>query len=506
MVFKYGVNDSSIEPNIVIKYYAKCEDNSNKIRKCKIPFKFGSEGQTNRLFLTGNEDNRNVQYWSDDISSDKDYNELLYFPELNYSIVGDKGNAITGYMRLTDSSAAIFKGRSANEPTIYYMTGNLQSSYDSNGNLSYAIDVFSIKSGSVGETIINRNSTSNLAEDNLILTENGVFGLVLNNSNVTVTERYVRERSRLINGRLLSGQYNLEKACAIEYNNRYYLAVGGEENGCFIADARYKTSVDDDIDGSYNYEWWYWDNIPAKKFYEIDGKLIFTNNNGSLYIFDNEKTDREHLHVEDNIFTIASDESGTIAFTRESEDIANASNISFNCNLVLDSEEIIEAGIMLNCKIEGDRLRLYRINERGEEERLKVKSFSGDTLKGDIINNMPIVAEWYTPYLNFGSAMQSKTMYRMTLTAERRLGKPFSFGYVIKGRNESLVSDGFNLSEENYNDLGYDYKFGQSFTIYKKERDFNYISFKFISDEAGDCVINELTVVYDYHSDNRGIK
>ena len=57
--------------------------------------------------------------------------------------------------------------------------------------------------------------------------------------------------------------------------------------------------------------------------------------------------------MEDNIFTIASDESGTIAFTRESEDIANASNISFNCNLVLDSEEIIEAGIIVKRKNSG---------------------------------------------------------------------------------------------------------------------------------------------------------
>ena len=72
--------------------------------------------------------------------------------------------------------------------------------------------------------------------------------------------RDTQENARSINERLKRHE-NLSEAVGIVYKNRYYLAV---DNVCYIADSRYKYTSEDSVDGSYNYEWWFWDNVPVR--------------------------------------------------------------------------------------------------------------------------------------------------------------------------------------------------------------------------------------------------
>lgn len=119
-------------------------------------------------------------------------------------------------------------------------------------------DEFFVKAGSIGESCITAHGTANLSGDPLMVSENGVYGIVLS-GNVATDERYARERSRSVNTELL--KHDLSDACGIAYKNRYYLAVDGE---CFVADARYKYTLDADMDDTYNYEWFHYKNIPAR--------------------------------------------------------------------------------------------------------------------------------------------------------------------------------------------------------------------------------------------------
>ena len=159
--------------------------------------------------------------------------------------------------------------------------------------------------------MINRDASLNFLGDNIILSENGVFGIVLS-ENITTAERYARERSRLINERLT--KHRLQTATGIVYKDKYYLAVDGV---CYVADSRYKFSGKDDVDNSFNYEWWYWDNIPAVVFSEVNGKLLFGTSKGSVCEFDDEYCDRELHSLQDGqysynsttgVFTISSSE------------------------------------------------------------------------------------------------------------------------------------------------------------------------------------------------------
>ena len=86
--------------------------------------------------------------------------------------------------------------------------------------------------------------------------------------NVATTERYARERSRSINEKLTRHE-NLSEAVGIVYKNRYYLSL---DDVCYIADSRFKYTSEDDIDGSYNYEWWYWTNIPVRVWAVVDNE------------------------------------------------------------------------------------------------------------------------------------------------------------------------------------------------------------------------------------------
>ena len=158
----------------------------------------------------------------------------------------------------------------------------------------------------LGEGVVSRYACANFAGDNIILSRNGVFGIVLA-ENVATTERYTRERSRSINERL-KRHADLSEAVGIVYKNRYYLAI---DDVCYIADSRYKYTREDDIDGSYNYEWWFWDNVPVRVWANIDNTLYFGSADGQICVFDDEYTDRSlqrsiqlfsHLYVRSGFY------------------------------------------------------------------------------------------------------------------------------------------------------------------------------------------------------------
>ena len=175
------------------------------------------------------------------------------------------------------------------QASIFYRTGTYSKEYDSAGNIDSIRGIFPTSAGSIGEGIISRYACVNFGGDNIILSRNGIFGIVLA-ENVATTERYARERSRSINEKLTRHE-NLSEAVGIVYKNRYYLSL---DDVCYIADSRFKYTSEDDIDGSYNYEWWYWTNIPVRVWAVVDNELCFGTRDGQVCVFDNEYTDRTH--------------------------------------------------------------------------------------------------------------------------------------------------------------------------------------------------------------------
>lgn len=299
--------------NIFVRFSAGASD-GGAVRGCNFGVLFGADGNTDRLFLSGNRDMPNVDFYSEA----EDY---TYFPDRNYCVVGSDASAIIGYVRLADSTLVIFKEEYMNEPGLFYRTGTTQIEYDSAGVISDVYGIFPVVAGTMGEALINRHALANFGDDALMLSRNGVYGIVLGENSRT-TERYTRERSRPINEKLKNN--NLEGAAAIVYQNKYFLAV---DDACYIADGRFTFRTSDSLDGAFNYEWWYWDNIPAHVFAVYDNELYFGTADGRLCRFDEEYTDRTYQVCEAGDIAYNT-ESGTVIY-REGIEVRENDKIAF---------------------------------------------------------------------------------------------------------------------------------------------------------------------------------
>lgn len=276
-----------------------------RVGRCSFGVMYGVNGNTDQLFLAGNPAFANVDFysWVDD---------LTYFPD-NFNIAtGSPEHAVVGYARLADNTLALFKQTAAGaQASIFYRTGYAENTNDDNGVFRSIKIKFPTSAGNLGEVMLSRYASLDFGGDNLMLSYRGVFGIELT-SNVATAERYTRERSRNVNARLTQ-EPHLSEAVAIAHDGRYYLAVNGH---CYVADARYRFYSDRASDDSYNYEWWFWDNVPARVFAQINGRLAFGTVDGRICIFDDRHSDRTYTMLEEGDIAIDA-ENAQIDFNEE---------------------------------------------------------------------------------------------------------------------------------------------------------------------------------------------
>ena len=318
--------------NITVRFCASAAAEYT-LGDCSFGVLFGTDGHTDRIFLAGNAKYPNVDFYSEAF-------DYTYFPERNYCTVGSDASAIIGYIRLSDSTLAIFKDDYLGEPNLFYRTGSTQVEYDSSGVISDVYGMFPAVSGSIGEVLISRAATANFGDDSLMLSRNGVYGIVLG-TNARTTERYTRERSRSINEKLTGA--DLKNACAVVYRNRYYLSADGV---CYVADARFTYRASDSLDGAYNYEWWYWDNIPARIFATLGDNLYFGTSDGRICVFDDEYTDRTYFPCE----------VGDIAYNTDLGTVAYRGSIKINEGERIVFKDPIYVAFAEGCTVKDSRI------------------------------------------------------------------------------------------------------------------------------------------------------
>lgn len=242
---------------------------TNHINKCTIATLYGYGGNNNRVFVTGNSDYPNYDFWS--------YTEnCLYFPDDNYAKIGNESAPIKGYLRLGDGTLAIQKDLTDSDATIYYRTYN---SY--NGK-----DIFPLTAGVKNVGCITGRCSCNFLNDPIFLSTTGVYSVITNSKNTT-NEKYAEEKSYYIKNKLIN-ETNLNKAEAIVNNTRYYLAINGH---VYVADKRF-LSASQFSDSSYQYEWFYLDNIDVSVWFNYNDKLYWGDNHGDLRTFDNTYVNR----------------------------------------------------------------------------------------------------------------------------------------------------------------------------------------------------------------------
>lgn len=284
------------ESNIEV-LFAPLNDNfqekADYINKCKFGTTFGYN-EAQYFFVSGNKDYPNYDWHTIDKSYSTNniisrYEDLSYFGDLSYAVIGGNNSKIVGYSMLGDNSLAIIKEEYPNESSLYIRNSYLDNVVNASGDLVYKNDgsIYQKVYFSQFETSNKRGCVSNrtiqtLGKDKILLTKDGIYGIT-QTANIKSGERILRERSRLVNNKLIKEE-NLENAVAIVFDNRYYLAIN---NHIYIADSRFMTVESEEVDDTYSYEYWLWDISNHKDskittFFIKDNQLWFGTDKGDI--------------------------------------------------------------------------------------------------------------------------------------------------------------------------------------------------------------------------------
>lgn len=245
------------EDNFCIEYVAEAGVSGNAISKCTVMDIF-----ENRIFYSGNPDFPNTDWHSE-------LNEPTYVSDLSYTEIGLESNPIVGYLR-TGSEQAILK--CDGEDSSLYMRYRAE---DNEGKT-----IFPVRQGSADIGAVSSHAVCTLFDDPMYLSASGVWAIAQQDIS---SERALNIRSTRINKKLLQN-YNLEDAIMFKWKQNLMLCINGE---CYVADAAQKTYANNKTN-TFEYEWYYWKNIPARAAYNFEETLYFGTEDGRICRFNDD--------------------------------------------------------------------------------------------------------------------------------------------------------------------------------------------------------------------------
>ena len=248
--------------NVKIVYSKAVEGYADRINKCTICAQYG-KGSFDRVFFSGNPEQKNIDWHCG-------YNDPTYIPDTSYAVVGSEETAIMGYLRV-GSQLVVVKEDNQQDSTVFIRSVEI----DDEGNAT-----FPLQQGIQSIGAVSKYCFASLRDDPLFLSRYGVNAIVTNN--ITL-ERTVKRRSGLVDPRL-TAESGLEEAVSCVWGDWFVIAVNGN---CYVADSKqqsYKGSIAD----NFMYEWYYWNNIPARVLFEYDNTLYFGTADGKLCRFNDD--------------------------------------------------------------------------------------------------------------------------------------------------------------------------------------------------------------------------
>lgn len=262
------------EDNIEIEARRTVSGYADRINKCCIGARFGVNGDVDRLFLSGNPDYINYDWYSQ-----KD--DPTYFPDTGYSVLGTNKSAIVGY--------TIIENRLAAHKDDYEPDRNI---IMRSGNLVESEAAFPIYNTMKGPGAVARDSFAYLQNEPVFLTSAGIYAIAASDINA---ERYSQDRSYYLNGKLLQ-EPNLKDACACVYNDMYWLCVNGH---AYVLDGLQNLGLTkSEPYSNRQYVAFYCTNIPACLLFVKDGALWFGTDDGRVCRFYTDET--SHLSYSDD--------------------------------------------------------------------------------------------------------------------------------------------------------------------------------------------------------------
>lgn len=261
-----GASPVTGEDNVEITASREWEGYQQRILNCNIATLFGVSGASDRLFVSGNSEYKNYDWYSGQ-------NDPTYFGDTWYSILGQDDAPIVGYS-IVGAYLATHKDGSQDDRNVILRSGQL-------------IDgkaAFPIGASLQGEGAFAPFSFGYLSTEPLFLTRLGVYAITAQD---VTGEKYAQSRSYYVNGRLLN-EPNLKDAFAMVYKDFYLLALN---HHVYVLDGLQVSYEKNAPYSKYQYECYFWDNVPARILFEHDGALCFGDELGRLYAFYEDKED-----------------------------------------------------------------------------------------------------------------------------------------------------------------------------------------------------------------------
>lgn len=251
------------EDNVKITAYKTVEGYADRINKCDLGVLYGASGDLNRLFVSGNPDDKYINYqWYSAA------NDPTYFPDTNYQLIGTAKSRIIGYT-VINSYLAVLKDNKEIEQNIV-LVGSTTVDKET---------TFATQTTMHGASCICPDSTAYLAGEPLFLTPLGIHAI----TSQDITGRELTNlRSFYLNGKLLN-EPNLENAFAHVYKDFYILAVNKH---LYILDGLQPVQTDKSAPYSTRqFVGYYRDNVDANCMWEEDGALWFGSTSGNVCKF-----------------------------------------------------------------------------------------------------------------------------------------------------------------------------------------------------------------------------
>ncbi len=256
-----GVSPVTGEDNVKITAYRTVEGYADRINKCSIGTQYGINGSMDRLFLSGNPDYINQDWFSEQ-------NEPTYFADTSYGSLGTAKSAIMGYSVINNYLAA-HKDENETDQFIVLREGVIVNDKPA----------FRTVNTLQGAGAIAKDSFGYLSSEPLFLTRLGVYAITAQD---ITGEKYGQNRSFYLNGKLLE-ESNLEKAFSFVYKDMYWLCVN---DVAYILDGLQPLQTDKSLPYSTRqYVGFYRTNLPANCMWESNGKLYFGSTDGRICEF-----------------------------------------------------------------------------------------------------------------------------------------------------------------------------------------------------------------------------
>ena len=239
------------EDNVVITAYRTVDGYADRVNKCTFGILYGVNGAADRLFISGNPDFKNYDWYSQQY-------DPTYYPDTAYSVLGTTNSAVMGYSIISGYLAA-----HKDENELH------QSILIREGTLTDGEPTFRIINTLQGVGAIAKDTFCYLCTEPLFLTRIGVYAITAQD---VTGEKYSQNRSFYLNGKLLK-EANLEKAFAFVYKDFYWLCLNGV---AYILDGLQPLPPTDNMPyATRQYVGFYRTNLPANCMWTDGGELYF---------------------------------------------------------------------------------------------------------------------------------------------------------------------------------------------------------------------------------------